>query len=152
MITIQYQDETLPKLDEKLLEQAALVALAQQEVKEDIDLSIVLTNDTEIQTLNRDYRGYDKPTDVLSFEAHERNPETGMLYLGDIIISLEKAALQAEQGGHPLMAESQLLVVHGVLHLLGHDHADVEEKNKMWNDQAETLARLGLSDIRIQEE
>ena len=152
MIEIQYNDETLPKLDELILEETALAALEQQEVDKDVSLSILLTDDAHIQELNRDYRGYDKPTDVLSFEAHERDPETGLLYLGDIIISLARAAVQAEQSGHPLLAETQLLVVHGVLHLLGHDHAEVEEKAIMWNDQAEILGRLGLSDIRIQEE
>ena len=152
MIDIQTQDESLPQLNTQILEKAALTALEQQAVKEEVDLSIVLTGDAQIQALNRDYRGYDKPTDVLSFEVHERDPETGTLYLGDIIISMERAAAQAEQGGHLLLAEIQLLVVHGVLHLLGHDHAEVEEKAKMWNDQAEILARLGLTDIKIQEE
>ncbi len=151
MIDIQYYDEALPKLNEQVLEAAALAALEQQVADEDAALSILLTNDAHIQELNRDYRGYDKPTDVLSFEAHERDPETGLLYLGDIIISLARAATQAEQGGHPLLAEVQLLVVHGVLHLLGHDHAEAEEKALMWNDQAEILARLGLSDMKIQE-
>ncbi len=151
MIDIQYYDEVLPKLNEQVLETAALAALEQQAAGEDAALSILLTNDAHIQELNRDYRGYDKPTDVLSFEAHERDPETGLLYLGDIIISLARAAAQAEQGGHPLLAEVQLLVVHGVLHLLGHDHAEAEEKALMWNDQAEILARLGLSDMKIQE-
>ena len=152
MIDIQTQDESPTQLDVQMLEKAALAALAQQEVEEEVGLSIVLTDDAQIQALNRDYRGYDKPTDVLSFEAHERDPETGTLYLGDIIISMERAAAQAEQGGHLLLAEIQLLVVHGVLHLLGHDHAEAEEKAKMWNDQAEILARLGLTDIKIQEE
>ncbi len=151
MIDIQYYDEALPKLNEQVLETAALAALEQQAAGEDSALSILLTTDAHIQELNRDYRGYDKPTDVLSFDAHERDPETGLLYLGDIIISLARAAAQAEQGGHPLLAEVQLLVVHGVLHLLGHDHAEAEEKALMWNDQVEILARLGLSDMKIQE-
>lgn len=152
MIEIQYSDENIPKLDETLLEKAAQTALLQQGAADDVALSILLTDDAQIQQLNRDYRGFDKPTDVLSFEAHERDPETGFLYLGDIIISVPRAATQAEQGGHPLLAEVQLLVAHGVLHLLGHDHAEAEEKTLMWNDQAEILARLGLSSIKIQEE
>ena len=152
MIDLQYTDENLPELDLQILEQAALTALSQQGIVDEVALSIVLTDDAQIQELNREYRGYDKPTDVLSFEAHEPDPETGLMYLGDIIISLARAAAQAEQGGHPLLAETQLLVVHGVLHLLGHDHAEAEEKAVMWNDQAEILARLGLSDLKIQEE
>ena len=152
MIEIQYNDETLPRLDEKILEKAALFTLEQQEADNDVSLSILLTDDAHIQELNRDYRGYDKATDVLSFEAHELDPETGLLCLGDIVISLARAAVQAEQGGHLLLAEAQLLVVHGVLHLLGHDHAEAEEKAIMWNDQAEILGRLGLSSIKVQEE
>lgn len=152
MIDIQNRNEAFPELDVAALQDAAQTALAEQGVEEDVDLTVLLADDAAIQVLNRDYRGYDKPTDVLSFEAHERDPETGMLYLGDIIVSLERAASQAERGGHPLLAETQLLVVHGVLHLLGHDHAQAEEKAKMWRHQAEILARLGLSDLKIQEE
>ena len=152
MIDIQCQNDSLSIPDAQILERSALLALEQQGVNDEVDLSIVLTDDNNIQVLNRDYRGYDKPTDVLSFEAHERDPETGSLYLGDIIISLEHAASQAEQRGHTLLAETQLLVVHGVLHLLGHDHTEVEEKARMWNDQAEILVSLGLSDMKIQEE
>jgi len=152
MIEIQHQNESFPELDVAVLEKAARMALEEQSVEEDVDVTILLSDDEEIQALNRDYRGYDKPTDVLSFEAHEPNPETGVLYLGDIIISLERAAEQAERGGHPLLAEVQLLVVHGVLHLLGHDHAEAEEKAKMWQHQAEILGRLGLSNLKIQEE
>lgn len=152
MIDIQNRNEAFPKLDVAALQEAAQATLSEQGVEEDIDLAILLADDAEIQALNRDYRGYDKPTDVLSFEAHERDPETGTLYLGDIIISLERAAAQAERGGHPLLAETQLLVVHGVLHLLGHDHAEAEEKAEMWQHQAKILARLGLSDLKIQEE
>ena len=151
MIYIQNQNESLPNFDIAPLEIAANTAL-KEEGAENVDLSIVLTDDANVQTLNRDYRGYDKPTDVLSFEAHEKDPETGILYLGDIIISLERASAQAERGGHPLIAETQLLVVHGVLHLLGHDHAEPEEKAKMWQHQAQILACLGLSDLKIQEE
>lgn len=152
MIEIQQQNENFSVLDVGALEDAACQALREQGVDEDVDLTILLSGNDEIQALNRDYRGYDKPTDVLSFEAHERDPETGVLYLGDIIISLERAFAQAETGGHLLVAETQLLVVHGVLHLLGHDHADAEEKAEMWRHQAEILARLGLSDLKIQEE
>lgn len=152
MISIQYQVPDLPKLDVEILKKTVLATLNEQSVLDEVDLSLILTNDEEVQSLNRHYRGYDKPTDVLSFEANETDPETGRLYLGDIVISLERAMQQAEQGGYPLLSEVQLLVVHGVLHLLGHDHAEADEKAKMWHHQAEVLARLDLSDIRIQEE
>jgi probable rRNA maturation factor len=89
---------------------------------------------------------------VLSFPASETDPETGARYLGDILISLPRAQTQADAAGHSLEAEVQLLVVHGVLHLIGHDHAETEEKARMWKAQAEILENLGLGQIQIREE
>jgi len=131
------------------IERAAQAALMHQSA--DGDLTVVLSDDARLQKLNRDYLGVDAPTDVLSFPASETDPETGARYLGDIIISISRAEAQAKSAGHPLEAEVQLLVVHGVLHLLGYDHAEAEEKTKMWKTQAEVLERLGLSGIEIQE-
>ena len=102
-------------------------------------------DDVRIQALNRDFLAHDVPTDVLSFPADEPDPETGRRYLGDVVISLERAAEQARERGHAFEAEMQLLVVHGVLHLLGHDHAEAEEKARMWAAQAGVLERLGVS-------
>ena len=113
------------------------------------DITIVLTDDRQLHELNREYLGVDAPTDVLSFPASEMDPETGMTYLGDILISIPRAAQQAQAAGHPLEAEVQLLVVHGTLHLLGYDHAEAEDKTRMWNAQAEVLSRLGLSYVKI---
>src|SRR5215217_5392079 len=124
---------------ENLLERAALAALTHESESLDCELSIVLTDDARLQELNRDYLGIDAPTDVLSFPASETDPETGSRYIGDILISVPRAQSQANAAGHPLESEVQLLVVHGVLHLLGHDHADPEEKARMWKAQAETL-------------
>ncbi|MCS7010925.1 MAG: rRNA maturation RNase YbeY, partial [Anaerolineales bacterium] len=109
------------------------------------DLTVVLTDDREIRTLNRDFLGIDAPTDVLSFPADETDPETGRRYLGDVVISLQRAQQQATEGGHSLEDEVQLLVVHGVLHLLGYDHAEEEEKAHMWKLQTEILNILGVS-------
>ncbi len=89
---------------------------------------------------------------MLSFPASETDPESGARYIGDILISIPRAQSQAEAAGHPLEAEVQLLVVHGVLHLLGHDHAEPEEKARMWKAQAEVLDSLGLGSIQIREE
>ncbi|MBM3124836.1 MAG: rRNA maturation RNase YbeY [Chloroflexi bacterium] len=113
------------------------------------DLTIVLSDDARLREMNREYLGIDAPTDVLSFPASDADPETGRRYLGDILISIPRAAAGAEAAGHSLEAEVQLLVVHGVLHLLGHDHAGTEEKARMWAVQAEVLKQLGLSHIRI---
>jgi probable rRNA maturation factor len=126
--------------------------LEHQGASSESELSILLTDDARLQALNQKYLGIDAPTDVLSFPASETDPETGAPYLGDILISVPRAQAQAEAAGHPLEAEVQLLVVHGVLHLLGHDHADANEKARMWKAQAEILERLGLGKIQIREE
>jgi probable rRNA maturation factor len=128
-----------------LLVRAAAAALAHQAADPDGELTLFLTNDDRIRALNRQYLDHDAPTDVLSFPAGEVDPESGALYLGDVILSLERARHQAEVGGHPLADELQLLTVHGVLHLLGHDHGVPEEKALMWTAQAEILAGLGSS-------
>ncbi len=134
-----------------LLERAARFTLELQPDSADADITIVLTDDSQLHELNREYLGVDAPTDVLSFPASESDPETGAAYLGDILISIPRAAQQALAGGHPLEAEVQLLVVHGVLHLLGHDHAEAEEKALMWNEQAKVLERLGLAYVKVQD-
>jgi probable rRNA maturation factor len=135
-----------------LLEQAAQSTLEHQSVQDEVDLSIILTDDEQLQRLNREYLGIDAPTDVLSFPASESDPETGARYLGDILISVPRAGEQARAAGHDLQGELQLLVIHGVLHLLGHDHAKAEEKARMWAAQAEVLERCGLGHIKIREE
>ena len=156
MIHINNQQDFL---DSPLLERAAkytLESVPPLNLKGQLDLStasitIVLTDDRQLHELNRDYLDVDSPTDVLSFPALEIDPETNEIYLGDILISIPRATQQAQAAGHPLEAEVQLLVVHGVLHLLGYDHATDEEKTLMWNEQAKVLERLGLSRIKIQE-
>lgn len=135
---------------EELLERAARAALEHE--SQDGELSIVLADDARLQKLNKDYLGIDTATDVLSFPASETDPQTGARYIGDILISLSRAQSQAEAAGHALESEVQLLVVHGVLHLLGHDHAEPEEKNRMWQAQAEILKSLDLGNIQIRED
>ena len=150
MINIK-SDFPFPK---ELLERAARAALEHQASRESLDseLTIVLTNDARLKELNRDYLGIDAPTDVLSFPASETDPETGARYIGDILISTARAQSQATAAGHPLESEVQLLVVHGVLHLLGHDHAEAQEKARMWQAQTEILAQLGLANVQVREE
>jgi probable rRNA maturation factor len=137
-----------------LLERAARAALEHDASRHSLDseLSIILTDDTRLHELNLNYLGINAPTDVLSFPASETDPETGARYIGDILISIPRAQAQAEAAGHPFESEMQLLVVHGVLHLMGHDHAEAEEKARMWKAQAEILERLGLGQIEIREE
>ena len=147
MINIESSFE--PPFDLDLLEQAALAALTHQSAEG--DLTIVLADDEELHRLNRDFLGIDAPTDVLSFPASETDPDTGAAYLGDIILSIPRADAQAQAAGHPLADEARLLVIHGVLHLLGHDHAEADEKAKMWKAQGEILASLGLGHVKINE-
>jgi probable rRNA maturation factor len=137
---------------QELLERAAYAAIEHEAESQDADLSIVLTDNEHLQELNLNYLGIDAPTDVLSFPASETDPESGARYIGDILISIPRAQSQAEAAGHPLESEVQLLVVHGVLHLLGYDHAEPEEKARMWKTQAEILEALGLGNIQIREE
>jgi probable rRNA maturation factor len=149
MITIDNQQNFL---DSPLLERAVLYTLELIDPQKiNADITIVLTDDRQLHELNKEFLDVDSPTDVLSFPASETDPETGAVYLGDILISIPRAAQQAESAGHSLEAEVQLLTVHGTLHLLGFDHASEEEKNLMWSKQAEVLQRLGLSRIKIQE-
>ena len=148
MINIDNQQDFL---ESALLERAARFTLDLEPEAADADITIVLTDDAQLHELNREFLGVDAPTDVLSFPSEEVDPETGAQYLGDIVISIPRATLQAQAGGHPVEAEVQLLVVHGTLHLLGHDHAEAEEKARMWAAQAEVMSRLGLSYVKIQD-
>jgi probable rRNA maturation factor len=140
MIDVQIQTEHEVNYAQ-LLERAALATLLQ--IGFHGDATLVLTDDEQLRTLNAQYLGVDAPTDVLSFPSGEIDPDTGELYLGDVIISLPRAALQAATGGHSVEDELALLVVHGMLHLLGHDHADADDKALMWSRQAEILEKLG---------
>jgi probable rRNA maturation factor len=137
---------------QELLERAAYAALTHEDEAQEAELSIVLTDNEHLQELNLNYLGIDAPTDVLSFPASETDPESGARYIGDILISIPRAQAQADAAGHALESEVQLLVVHGVLHLLGHDHAGPEDKALMWKAQAEILDSMGLGDIQIREE
>jgi len=145
--------ETNPSLQTGLpadmLMHAARAVLEHQST--DGDLTIVLTDDAQLRELNRDYLDIDAPTDVLSFPASETDPETARRYLGDILVSVQRAEEQARAAGHALEAEVQLLVVHGTLHLLGYDHAEADDKARMWKAQAEVLERIGLSGIEIRD-
>lgn len=107
------------------------------------ELSLVLCDDAFIHPLNRDWRGKDRPTDVLSFaqrEGDEADPDDDVL--GDVIISVQTAARQAAERGHPLGHELRVLLVHGVLHLLGYDHEVDEEAEEMEALERDLLAEL----------
>ncbi|USB34455.1 rRNA maturation RNase YbeY [Paenibacillus sp. YPG26] len=141
-----------------LLEKALDIAgEAEGIVDGEVDLTFV--NNEAIHELNREYRGIDRPTDVLSFAMNESvDEEPEILYeleegqslddipdvLGDIIISVERAKEQSEEYGHSLEREIGFLFVHGFLHLLGYDHQDDASEAEMMSKQEAALSRVGL--------
>ena len=104
------------------------------------ELSLVLADDAFIQNLNHQFRGKDKPTNVLSFPSDD---EDG--YLGDIIIALETIQREAEQQEKALSAHFSHLVIHGALHLMGHDHEEETEAQEMEKKEIELLAKLNIA-------
>jgi probable rRNA maturation factor len=96
----------------------------------DAELSVLLTDDAAIHALNREHRQQDKPTDVLAFAMDESVPDPAGI-LGDVVISLETAERQARSRKRPLVEEVRFLLAHGVLHLIGYDHAEPAEKRQM---------------------
>jgi probable rRNA maturation factor len=119
------------------------------------ELTLRLTDDAEIRTLNYQFRQQDRPTDVLAFAALETAlPDYSCLgaeglaaeplYLGDVIISVTTATRQAKTEGHSLTTELVWLAAHGFLHLLGWDHPDEESLQAMWAQQAQLLQQIGV--------
>lgn len=133
-------------------EDEALVALMTQRgaallsasAMEERELSIVLTDDATIRRYNATWRGEDKTTDVLSFpmDEGEGGPPGGGGPLGDVVLSLDTAAGQAEEHGHSLDDELTFLLVHGFCHLLGHDHAETDEAAEMRAEEERLLAQV----------
>lgn len=149
---INLTDDVLQRLQDALTAVARLNALPQAS---EVDVTIV--DDAEIHALNREYRGMDKPTDVLSFaldeDGEDDEPEINFygcepeehLY-GDIIISAETAQRQAEEYGHGLAREMAYLAVHGMFHLLGYDHMTEADKAVMRAKEEEALRAINLSE------
>jgi probable rRNA maturation factor len=115
------------------------------------EVSVLITDDAGIRKLNSDYRGKDTHTDVLSFpqlEGEDSDFSPGMAaLLGDIVISMETAARQAAEFGHPLEREMAFLAVHGALHLLGYDHEEAADKAEMRLAEETVLAGIGLQRV-----
>ncbi len=141
-ISVRYEDKVKPTL----LKEAAQATLEQQRVHGKVEITIAITGDAQLRALNLAFRKINKPTDVLSFglePTEDAEPSEERHYLGDVIISYPMARAQAKAGDHPVETEVQLLVVHGVLHLLGHDHYKPKEKAKMWKAQSIVLKQIG---------
>jgi probable rRNA maturation factor len=125
-------------VDLKRLERTLDVGARVMEVAQDALVVVTLTGDDHVREYNRRYRGLDEPTDVLAFASQEKPTDQRFQappgtdhWLGDIVISLQRARTQANAAGHPIDDEVRLLAVHGLLHLLGHDHVKAADEHKM---------------------
>lgn len=141
MIEIQNETSHYPEINQEMIQFAVSKTLSLHE-KPSADVTIRFTDDAEIRKLNRTFRSVDTATDVLSFNQDILNPETGRLYLGDIVISLERVFQQAVEHNHSFNQECVLLAIHGTLHLLGYVHAEQDEKEKMWKMQSKIMKNV----------
>jgi probable rRNA maturation factor len=162
-ISIQVDDCYAGEVDSADLARAVAATLATEgtadlpiEGPECCEVSLVVTSDEAVAQLNRQFRGIEEPTDVLSFAAQEPAPgfvsaPEAATYLGDIIIALPFARRQAAGLGRDLADELRLLAVHGALHLLGYDHSEPDEELEMWSRQDEILAGLQARGVDVAE-
>jgi probable rRNA maturation factor len=138
-VEIQAEFELPTGISDDMIVKWISTILEHEGCKPETTLTCVLTDDVQIQMLNKQFRDIDAPTDVLAFAASEGPvfilPDDQPPYLGDIIISLPTAERQATEVGHSMEHELALLVVHGCLHLLGYDHANEVERSRMWSMQ-----------------
>lgn len=164
-MTINLENEQnleLPFDYTEVAQQVAEQVLELEQCPYEAEVEILLTNDEEIQRINREQRQIDRPTDVLSFPMTEFpvpadykileedtcdafDPDSGELLLGDIVISVERVYAQAEAYGHPLKREYAFLIAHSMLHLLGYDHMEKEEAAVMEEKQEKVLSILGIT-------
>lgn len=149
MIAIQLNKKFENNLSISLLEEITQKIFSYLEIEPQSDLSILIDTDAVLKKLNKQYRGINQPTDVLSFESDEINPETGFSTLGDIAISFPIAQKQALEANHPVENEVILLLIHAILHLSGYDHSTKEEKEEMWSKQQAVLDHIGIKINRI---
>ncbi len=160
-VYIENEQEKDIKFDyENLLKRIISFTLQREKCPYEAEISVVITDDTVIRETNREFRGIDKSTDVLSFpmctyqtpgefdELEEQevfHPETGELLLGDIMISYDHVQKQAEEFGHSEIREFAFLTVHSMLHLFGYDHETEDERGIMEAKQKEILDELGIT-------
>ncbi|MGN0686629.1 MAG: rRNA maturation RNase YbeY [Oscillospiraceae bacterium] len=140
-----------PENIEQLIEQCTRAALEEEQIDEDAQISVTLVDNEAIREINREHRDIDRATDVLSFplgddDSFDTDPETGAVLLGDIVISLERAAEQAKEFGHSYRREVAFLITHSLFHLLGYDHVNGGEEEKiMFAKQEKILEKLGIT-------
>lgn len=129
----------------------ACVAEAGLKVTEGAEVSLLLADDARLQSLNANWRGLDRPTNVLSFPAAPRDQDSGPQLIGDIAIAYETIEREAQSSGAALGDHYRRLVAHGFLHLIGYDHERDEEADQMESLERRVLARLGVRDPYIDE-
>jgi len=153
-VDIQVDDRFAPEVDAALIERAVAAALAAEGVVELVEVGVLVADDAALHTLNRDYRGVDATTDVLSFGDEDDDspgaafvrPPDAPRYLGDLAISYERVVAQAAEYGHARERELAYLTVHGILHLLGHDHERGEEDAAAMRAREEAvMQQIGLT-------
>ena len=134
-----------------LIKKAIKRTLKHEEFAQNAEISVTFVNNKSIHKLNLEYRGKDRPTDVLSFPMWddgfygEVDIATNAVMLGDIVISTEKAVEQAEEYGHSVRREAAYLCIHGILHLLGYDHMTDEDKCEMRAREEELLSQINFT-------
>ena len=148
MTKVYYKNNTKTKISRSVIDNIKKVIkmTVEEEYPQNLfEVSVTICNDEYIHKLNKEYRGKDKATDVLSFPILEFDTPEVMTLLGDIIISVDTALKQAEEYGNTLERELCFLAVHSSLHLLGYDHEISEEEEKyMISKQKEILSKAGL--------
>lgn len=143
---INIQNDKSYPIDAERLIQAIQTVLNAHEVSADTGLTVVVTDNDEVQSLNEQHRGISAPTDVLSFPADPLPEEIAdeVVYIGDLIIAYPYASAQAEREKHAFSDSLALLVIHGTLHLLGYDHDTPENRADMWSAQADALDKMNI--------
>ena len=146
------QEKMAPPEDiEHLREICTAAALEEEGIDDTAEVSVTLVDNEGIRELNKEHRNIDRETDVLSFplgddDGYEVDPDNDAIMLGDIVISLEKAAQQAQEYGHSYRREVAFLITHSLFHLLGYDHVNSEEEEKeMFGKQEKVLDKLGIT-------
>ena len=152
-MSIEINNESAVPVDEPALQRLAIYALDQMKVHPDADLAIVLVDEAAMEQLHVQWMDEPGPTDVLSFPMDELRPGsddaiTPAGLLGDIVLCPQVAIAQAETAGHSTLDELLLLTTHGMLHLLGFDHAEPDEEKEMFGLQRDLLLSFALSERR----
>lgn len=136
--------EPIPKLYETLIKRVIRAAVNEQYPSHRFEVNVTICDDAAIHEINKEQRGIDRPTDVLSFPFFDFDTPDQTVLLGDIIISRDTAYRQAEEYGHSPKREFCFLAAHSALHLLGYDHETDEEREVMEAKQREILDKLGI--------